>query len=250
MKFGTTLVSAVLAGIAIAAPSPSKTLDKRATTMCGTWGTVATDGYTLFHNTFGADTATSGSQCTTFNSESKGVFAWSTTWTWAGGSTHVKSYSNVALQNINKALSAIKAIPSTWKWSYAGTDVVADVSYDMWLAPSVGAANEYEIMVWIGALGGAGPISHSGSPIATPTILGSSWKLYSGPNGDTTVYSFVANSNIKSFTGDMMKFFDYLISNEGISKSMVVTSLQGGTEPFVGTAATFTTSAYSLTVST
>jgi hypothetical protein len=43
--------------------------------------------------------------------------AWSTSWTWAGGPTHVKSYSNVALENVNKKLSAVSSIPSVWKWS-------------------------------------------------------------------------------------------------------------------------------------
>lgn len=125
---------------------------------------------------------------------------------------------------------------------------MADVSYDLWLAPTSGGTNSYEIMVWLAALGGAGPISSSGSAIATVTIAGSSWKLYSGTNGATTVYSFVATSQVKSFSGDMMDFFDYLTTNEGVSKSLYVTQLQAGTEPFTGTNAVFSTSSYSITV--
>ena len=71
---------------------------------------------------------------------------------------------------------------------------MADVSYDMFTSSSATGSDEYEIMIWLTALGGAGPISSTGSPIATPTIDGVGWKLYSGPNGDTTVYSFVASS--------------------------------------------------------
>jgi xyloglucan-specific endo-beta-1,4-glucanase len=118
--------------------------------------------------------------------------------------------------------------------SYTGSNLVCDVAYDLWLAPSVGSDNQYEIMIWLGAYGGAGPISSTGSAIATPTIAGSSWKLYSGPNGDTTVYSFVATSTITSFNGDLNLFFKYLTSNQGVSTSMVATSLQAGTEPFTG----------------
>jgi xyloglucan-specific endo-beta-1,4-glucanase len=117
MKFASTLMSAVLAATALATPTPTKDLEKRATTMCGNWGTVATGGYTVYHNNWGAGTASSGSQCTTFTSLTSGSFVWSTSWTWAGGAGQVKSYSNVALENVNKAISAISSIPSTWKWT-------------------------------------------------------------------------------------------------------------------------------------
>lgn len=104
----------------------------------------------------------------------------------------------------------------------------------MWLAPSVGADNTYEIMIWLAAYGGAGPISSTGSAIATPTIDGTTWSLYSGPNGDTTVYSFVAPSHLGNFDGDILKFLTYLTTNEGVSSSSVVTKIQSGTEPFSG----------------
>lgn len=122
------------------------------------------------------------------------------------------------------------------------------MSYDLWLAGSAGGTNEYEIMVWLAAIGGAGPISSTGSAIATPTIAGSSWSLYSGPNGDTTVYSFVASSQIEDFSGDMMDFLNYLVENEGVSNTKYITSLQAGTEPFTGSNAVFTTSSYSMSV--
>lgn len=118
MKFSTSLVSAVLAMTAVATPTP--TVEKRAaTTMCGNWGTVATAGYTVYHNNWGAAQATSGSQCTTFTSVSSALsFVWSTSWTWVGGAGQVKSYSNVALEAVNKKISAISSIPSTWVWRY------------------------------------------------------------------------------------------------------------------------------------
>lgn len=134
------------------------------------------------------------------------------------------------------------------RYSYSGSNIVADVSYDLWLAPTSGGSNKYEIMVWLAALGGAGPISSTGSAIAKPTIAGSSWSLYSGPNGDTTVYSFVASSEIESFSGDMMDFFNYLVDNEGVSDSMYITQLQAGTEPFTGSNAVFKTSSFTMSV--
>ncbi|KAK1477017.1 xyloglucan-specific endo-beta-1,4-glucanase A [Colletotrichum tamarilloi] len=247
MQFTSYLVSAMLAVTAVASPTPVS-IDKRATKMCDAFGSVATGGFTIYHNNWGAAQATSGSQCTTFESLKSGSVAWSTSWTWAGGQGQVKSYSNVALEKVNKQLSAVKSIPSKWTWSYTGSNIVADVAYDLWLAPSVGANNKYEIMIWLGALGGAGPISSTGKTIDTPTIAGTKWSLYSGPNGDTTVYSFVALSQIKSFNGDLNLFFTYLTSKQGVAKTNVITSLRAGTEPFSGTNAVFKTSAYTLTV--
>lgn len=118
--------------------------------------------------------------------------------------------------------------------SYTGSSIVADVSYDMFTSSTATGANQYEIMIWLAALGGAGPISSTGSPVATVTINGVSWKLYSGPNGSTTVYSFVAASTTNSYSGDIKNFFTYLINNQGYPSSQYLTSLGAGTEPFTG----------------
>lgn len=103
-------------------------------------------------------------------------------------------------------------------------------------------------MVWLAALGGAGPISSTGSAIATTTIGGVEFKLYSGPNGATTVYSFVATSTTTSFSGDLKDFFTYLIDNEGLSSSQYLTAVGAGTEPFTGSNADLTVSEYSVAV--
>ena len=126
---------------------------------------------------------------------------------------------------------------------------MADVAYDLFLGSTAEtSSNEYEIMVWLAALGGAGPISSTGSTIATPTINGITWNLYSGPNGDTTVYSFVAQSTTESFSGDLMDFFTYLIDNEGVSDSLYLTTVEAGTEPFTGSDAKLTVSSYSVSI--
>ena len=124
----------------------------------------------------------------------------------------------------------------------------------MFTSSTAGGSNEYEIMVWLAALGGAGPISStygadgSATPVATVTVAGHSWKLYKGPNGSTTVYSFVASSTVNSFSGDLMDFFEYLTSSQGLSKSQYLTSIGAGTEPFTGSNAKFTASGYSAVV--
>lgn len=115
MRFAIT---SVLLAASSAFAAPTQTVEKRDTTIsCDAFGSLATGGYTIYHNNWGASGATSGSQCTTFKSLSGNTVAWSTSWTWAGGPYQVKSYSNVALENVNKKLSSVSSIPSVWKWS-------------------------------------------------------------------------------------------------------------------------------------
>jgi xyloglucan-specific endo-beta-1,4-glucanase len=114
----------------------------------------------------------------------------------------------------------------------------------MFTSSTASGANEYEIMIWLAALGGAGPISSTGSPVATPTIAGVTFKLYKGPNGSTTVYSFVAASQTTSFSGNLLDFYTYLESKLGFPSSQYLLSIGAGTEPFTGSSAVFNTSAY------
>lgn len=96
-------------------------------------------------------------------------------------------------------------------------------------------------MIWLAALGTAGPISSAYSaagdaiPVTTGTIeiAGEKWKLYKGENAPQTVYSFVAEEQVGGFKGDLMGFFEYLEEEMGVGlKSQFVTSIGAGTEPF------------------
>lgn len=122
MLFKSFLTASFLAASALAAPSlsevPSKTINKRATTICGQWDTVVTGTYTLYQDLWGESAATSGSQCSTFNSLSGDTISWSTSWTWAGGSSSVKSYANVVVtQSTGYEVSAISSIPTVWDYT-------------------------------------------------------------------------------------------------------------------------------------
>lgn len=119
MKFSAQIASLVLAATgALAAPamSAASPLVARAESSCDSFAQWTESPYIIYHNNWGASAATSGSQCTTVTSVSNNVAVWSTSWTWEGGSSSVKSYSNVALTNVGKQLSAVSSIPSTWKW--------------------------------------------------------------------------------------------------------------------------------------
>ncbi|TGO46605.1 hypothetical protein BOTNAR_0576g00010 [Botryotinia narcissicola] len=251
MKFTQVALPLLFSGAAFAAPAADKTLKARSTQICGQYDSVATGAYTVYQDLWGKDSATSGSQCSTVTSLSGSTIVWSTSWSWAGASSSVKSYANVALNSVVTAgvkVSSISAIPAVWKWGYTGSSIVADVSWDIFTASTAGGTNEYEIMIWLAAIGGAGPISSTGSPIATATIAGYEFKLYSGPNGDTTVYSFVASTEATNFNGDLMDFLNYLATNEGWSTSQYINVLEAGTEPFTGSNAVFDVTAYSVSI--
>ncbi|CAE7089530.1 unnamed protein product [Rhizoctonia solani] len=202
--------------------------------------------YTLFNNLWGQSYDPSGTQTTQATSNSRTILAWKTNYSWAGSHLQVKSYANVALNiGLGKQLSAIRSIPSTWKWSYSSTSpsLVADISYDLWLSNSPSgkgssSSSTYEIMVWLSSRGGAGP---AGSQIGTVTIGGHSWKLYKGTVSTWTVYSFVASSEITSYNGDLKAFFTHLSSSQGLSTSQYLVGVQAGTEPFIGSATLVTT---------
>ncbi|KAJ5195987.1 hypothetical protein N7449_006466 [Penicillium cf. viridicatum] len=226
--------------------SSSEALTKRAD-FCDQYGTVEQGSYTVYNNAWGQQYDQGGKQCTGVDSLNGNTIAWHTSWSWGGASTQVKSYANVGLKFTAKQLSAVSGIKSSWKWSYSNTDVVADVAYDMFLSSTADGSEEYEIMVWLAALGNAGPISSTGSPIGSVTINGIPFKVWRGPNGKMTVYSFVAESTVNSFSGDMLEYFTYLIKNQGLSSSLYLIDVQAGTEPFTGKA-DMKTSAFSVEV--
>jgi xyloglucan-specific endo-beta-1,4-glucanase len=127
--------------------------------------------------------------------------------------------------------------------------MIADVAYDLFTSSTATGAAQYEIMIWLDAIGGAGPISTTGSPIATPSLAGTNWKLFKGPNGAMTVFSFVVSSGkVDSFSADLMVFVNYLASSQGLPKSQILQSVGAGTEPFSGSNAVLTTSAFSVSV--
>ncbi|EIW55688.1 concanavalin A-like lectin/glucanase [Trametes versicolor FP-101664 SS1] len=222
---------------------------------CGQWDTVTAGQYELLLDQWGISGATSGSQCANLISLSGSTISWKTTWQWTGGSG-VKSFSNIQLnQGLNKQLSAIKSMPSTWQWSQttSGT-ITADVAYDLFTANSAGGANVNEIMIWLANFN-AGPISSQygsdGKPVPVASninLAGHTWNLYSGSNGANAVFSFLPTSGtITSFSGDLNTFFQYLTQHEGVSTSQFLVTAQAGTEPTVGSA-TLTTTAYSLAI--
>jgi len=249
-------VIVLLTPFALAAPAAE--LDKRQDTSshCGQWDTVTAGQYTLYLDQWGKGGASSGSDCASITSLSGTTIAWKNTWNWVGG-TGVKSYTNINLNSgLNKQLSAISSIPTTWKWSQSNSGtVVANVAFDLFTSSSSGGSNANEIMIWL-ANYNAGPISATYNSDGTPkpkasnvSIAGRTWNLYFGSNGANNVYSFLATGNavVNSFSADVNLFVKYLTSSQGLSSSQYLTTVQAGTEATSGSA-TLTSSSYSVVI--
>ncbi|KAJ6611181.1 concanavalin A-like lectin/glucanase [Mycena sp. CBHHK59/15] len=257
--FSLVKLSALLLLVPFVAAAPAPTdVSERATAIdtashCGQWDTVVAGSYSLLLDQWGLSGASSGSDCASLASLSGTTLAWKTTWTWTGRRHGVKSYTNINLNSgLNKQLSAISSIPSTWTWSQSSTGtVVADIAYDLFTSTSSGGSAVNEIMVWLANFN-AGPISatynSAGQPVPVASNLslaGHTWNLYFGSNGANNVYSFLPTSGtITSFSGDINLFLKYLTANRGVSTSQFLTTAQGGTEATSGSA-TLTTYAAS-----
>jgi len=246
MKFLTLLVVLCIVEIAVVS-----------TSFCGQYATQTSGDYVLENNLWG-ESGGSGAQCTSLTSTSGTDIAWSTSWYWSGGSG-VKSFANAYLNvGLNKQISAITSIPTTWAWgySYSGS-IVGDVAYDIWTSSTSGGANQYEIMIWL-ANYNTQPVATSYTaagvavPITTVTIGGTSYKLYEGPVSSWLTYTYIAQSTITSFSADLKPFFTDLGNRGYVSSSQYITALQAGTEATTGgtssSEAKFTTTKYTAVI--
>ncbi|KII95623.1 glycoside hydrolase family 12 protein [Plicaturopsis crispa FD-325 SS-3] len=226
-----------------------------AQTLTGPFDCEPAGEYTLCQNLWGR-AAGVGSQNSTLVSTSGNTVSWYTNWTWANSDNSVKSYANVQSNIVQGAqLSNISSAPTSWSWTYEteSEGIRADVSYDIWLGETptgdpASAASSYEIMIWLSGLGGIQPVGHQ---ITTATeVANHTWNLWTGPNANWQVYSFVSSTgNINDFSADLNDFFKYLVAEQGVADTQYLQSVQTGTEPFVGTA-NLVISNYSVSVST
>ncbi|KAM0300783.1 hypothetical protein HYE67_004932 [Fusarium culmorum] len=211
-----------------------------AQSLCDQYSYYANGGYEFNNNRWGQGSG-SGSQCTYLDWTNSNGAGWHTDWTWSGGQDNVKAYPNSGLQISNKRLlSSISNMQSAAAWSYSGTNVRANVAYDLFTASDpnhVTYSGDYELMIWLGRYGGVQPI---GSKIGNANVEGRTWELWSGMNGSMRVYSFVAANPVTNFNSDVKQFWNYLANTQGYpaSKQYLLT-FQFGTEPFTGSGAQF-----------
>ncbi|GMF23100.1 unnamed protein product [Phytophthora fragariaefolia] len=216
---------------------------------CGRDESKVVGPYTVYNNLWAEDNDPKGGQCTEVTGSTSSSVSWKTSFNWAGDSWQVKSFANAALKFSPKQVSAIKSIPTNiaYKYTYDG-NIIANVAYDLFTSSTETGDVEYELMVWLSALGGAWPLTDSGKPIKTVTAGGVEFDLYQGFNKKVKVFSYVAKKSATSFNGDLKYFFDQLPADNTLPQTQFLQKVEAGTEPFQGKNATLVVSGYSAKV--
>jgi hypothetical protein len=132
--------------------------------------------------------------------------------------------------NLPAQISSISSAPSSISYGYV-SNAVYNASYDIWLDPTprTDGVNRTEIMIWFNRVGSIQPI---GSRVATTTVGGRSWEVWTGSNGSNDVISFVAPSAISSWSFDVMDFVDQAVARGMAQSNWYLTSVQAGFEPW------------------
>lgn len=239
-KLGAVL-SAGLCSAALVAVGPAP--PAQAANTCTPFGSITMGKYWLNNNLWGQDSG-SGWQCIWDNYQSGQTIGWGTNWSWSGQQHSVKSYDSVVLgwhwgwktsgTELPVQLSANRDIVTDWRYRVSGSGTM-NVAYDLWLHSIPNPDWQHnptdEVMIWLYRTGGAGPV---GTPQGTVTIAGTSWTLYRGNIG-WNVFSFVRNSNTTSANLRLQDFLRNLVNRGWLSNTKYLSSIQAGTEVFIGT---------------
>ncbi|KAG6583199.1 cell 12A endoglucanase [Phytophthora cinnamomi] len=241
MKF--LLVAAAFAASAVSA-------DK----MCGDWDTAVVGDFTLYNNLWGKDNDPgTGHQCTTLlnSSADNSTLVWSTEYKWGGITWNVKGYPNVGLHFKPIELANVDSIPTSINYTYEYTPTTtANVAYDLFTSSTPDGDFEYEIMVWLAAIGTAWPLASEGKNIKNITVSGVDFMLNHGVNGNMTVFSYVAAQLTKNFTGDLTEFIEALPQDVAPDAKQYLTKVQCGTESYHADNASMTVTSYTVAVNT
>ncbi|WP_187414755.1 GH12 family glycosyl hydrolase domain-containing protein [Nonomuraea sp. PA05] len=237
-------------------PTPTPTVTPPQGQLCNAFDSVTMGKYWVNNNLWGQDSGT-GTQCVWAGSTSGSTISWGTSWNWSGQSNQVKSYASSVLgwhwgwklsnTGLPTQVSANRNVSTTWNYNVSTTGTM-NVAYDLWLHTISNPTWENnptdEVMIWTYRTGGAGPV---GTRQATVTLGGTNWDLYRGNIG-WEVYSFVRTGNTSSVNLNLRDFLNHLVSRGWLASSKYLTSVQAGTEVFIGQGRLDTT-AYSVNVS-
>ncbi|KAF8760045.1 Glycosyl hydrolase family 12 [Rhizoctonia solani] len=215
VKIAVAATFFVLTGLASASPAPLKTesnLEKRFNLLSGQWDSenIGNGQYMLYNNLWGkSKPGTSGLRALRHSPIVGPPSA-------GGHNTRGAAILMICKRRLTEgtwqATLCHQDDPTTWRWTYsaAASDLVANVSYDLWLSnvpngTGHSTTSTYEIMIWLSNRR-AGP---AGSQVATTTIGGQSWKVFKGRVETWDVYSFVASNELTNYNADLKPFFAY-----------------------------------------
>ena len=120
-------------------------------TLCDQYGYYAANSYYFNNNAWGKS-AGSGSGCTYVDHTSSSGVGFHVQWQWSGGQNNVKAYPYAGRTiSQKKILSQISSIPTSVSWSYSGSNLRADVAYDLFTSSNANhdtSSGDYELMIW------------------------------------------------------------------------------------------------------
>ncbi|GAA4260594.1 hypothetical protein GCM10022255_089860 [Dactylosporangium darangshiense] len=205
------------------------------TQICDKYGsTTIQNRYVVMNNRWGADTP----QCINVTSTGFAITAEHHKATNGAPAAYTAMYLGCHYDacspgtNLPMRLSGIRSATSSAGFAYPDSGVY-NVSYDVWLdpAPNTHGTNRQELMIWFAK---RGPIHPVGSRVASATIGGRVWDVWSGFNGSSDVVSYVARSPMTKWSFDVMDFVDDVRTRSKVTTAWYLTSIQAGFEPWVG----------------
>jgi hypothetical protein len=243
-KFQTAGVTALLCliiivGLSVASPRPAQ-----AGSCSSAFCTLDMSSRIWINNNSWGSSASPAGWSESITTNSSNSFRVDFNWPTGANNNSVKAYPSSVLgwhwgwhfQNtgLPVQLSAHRSINTSYAYTANfGSGGTANVAYDIWVHTQSNPLFENpsdEIMIWVNATGGAGPI---GGTIATVSIGGATWALHRGNIG-WEVWSFVRTSNSSSGSLNIRDFTDYLRNTWGLSASKFLTSVEFGSEVFHG----------------
>lgn len=245
-----TLMALAAAAPALAAPALAPRAD-----LCDN-GAKDAGSYTIMNNLWGTsnkdDPGADGTQCTTVTENSPTNAAWHSTFNWKSGpkSGNPVSYAYSEVPVTTQMLVGdIKSMKTNADWKYTGT-YKGDVSYDIFTAAdpanptNKGINADIEIMIWLSTSDRANVHPKGGDkPALASDLTFGDYKmdLFYGEDANAKTYSFVAQTDIPSFNGDVQQYIDYLVKNQKYDAKQKLVRFQFGSEVYSSTGeATFT----------
>ncbi|MGD0831930.1 MAG: cellulose binding domain-containing protein [Terracidiphilus sp.] len=109
-----------------------------------------------------------------------------------------------------------------------------DSAYDIWFnqtSTTTGQPNGTEIMIWINHQGAPQPF---GSDVATATIDGVSWNVWTGTQTSWNIVSYVATSPVTSASLSLLPFFADAVSRGSLQSTWWLIDVEYGFEIWTG----------------
>jgi hypothetical protein len=145
-------------------------------------------------------------------------------------------------------VAKLPAVVSSWSTAVPAAGGAYDVAYDLWFnrAPATsGQPDGTELMIWLDHAGGVQP---AGSQVATATVAGATWDVWTGPMESWKYVAYVRQPPTHQVDSlDIRAFVTDSVNRKLIDPSQYLIAIEAGFEIWKGGAG-FATNAFSASV--